>query len=379
MTTAILVFTFFLISSYCVLILRWNKAWNQIPVFKSDETHAPIKLSVIIAVRNEAPVIVNLLNSLLQQEYPKHLYEIIISDDHSGDNTIKITKDFFLKYQVDNGIVIEAKPGESSSKKEAISRAIEIAKGELIITTDADCIHASEWLKSIASYFNLHKPAMICGPVLMKGDETFIQQFQTLDYTSLQASGAASLFLNKPLLCSGANLTFTKHAFYDVNGFEDNLNIASGDDTFLMMKMHKKFPGKIHFLKSEQSIVHTSVSTTLKEFLRQRIRWVSKTKHYDNNYIKAIGGFIFLVNVFPFVLLLMGICKANLYYLLPVYLLVKTIADYFFLSNAGRFFHIRLYKLRFIASGIIYPFYMLALLAGFLRGSYQWKQRQHRI
>ncbi len=378
MITGILLLTSLILCTYCVLIFKWNTAWNKIPVFNPGEKYATIKLSVIIAVRNEAYVIVNLLNSLLQQDYPKDLYEIIISDDHSSDNTINIAKDFFLKHQVDNGIVIQAKPGESSSKKEAIKRAIDIAKGELIITTDADCIHASEWLKSIASYFNLYKPAMISGSVIMKGDNSFMQQFQTFDYLSLQASGAASLFLNKPLLCSGANLAFTKNAFYDVNDFEANLNIASGDDTFLMMKMHKKFPGKIHFLKSEQSIVITNVSPTIKDFLHQRTRWISKTKHYDNNYIKAIGGFIFLVNVFPFVLLLVGICDANLFYLLPVYLMVKIIADYFFLSNAGKFFNVSVNKIRFAAFGIAYPFYLLALLAGVLRGSYQWKQRHHR-
>ena len=161
MIMLIVLLSFLMISSYCLLIFKWNNAWNNIPVSNDSEKLATVMLSIIIPVRNEQANIVQVLNSLCNQNYPEHLFEIIISDDHSTDNTIKIAKDFFANQNNINGIIVETKTTDSSSKKEAIKRAIEIAKGELIITTDADCVHDVQWLQTFASYFILHQPVMI--------------------------------------------------------------------------------------------------------------------------------------------------------------------------------------------------------------------------
>ncbi len=368
--------SFLIISAYVALIVRWNKAWNKIPEDDFTQNKPTTKLTVIIPVRNEAANIEQVLNSIYQQDYPKHLVEIIVSDDHSDDETISIAKNFFATHNDTTGVIIEAN-SNSVSKKEAIKKAIGHANGELLITTDADCTHHPQWLQMLSNYFSLHKPVMICGLVMMKGNDSFLQQFQTMDYLSLQVCGAASLALTKPLLCSGANLAFTKKAFDEVNGYDDNVNIASGDDTFLMLKMNEKFPDRVRFIKSQKAIVTTSCSTTLKSFLHQRTRWVSKTNYYSNSFIKALGGFIFLVNCFFLVLLMLSFYNPFLFYLMLVYFFIKTIADYILLANAAKFFAVSIYKFGFLIMECIYPVYLLALLSGIVNGSYQWKMRKH--
>jgi len=378
MTALLATVSILLIIIYYLWIIRWNIAWNRLISYEATGLNATVKLSIIIPVRNEEANMEGVLNSLLAQHYPKHLMELIVSDDGSTDNTLKIAKQFFANHAQLNGSVIQQEhSSQSSSKKEALKRAIEKAGGELIITSDADCVHPVEWLQTIASYFSLHKPVMIVGPVVMRGDSSLLQQFQTLDYLSLQASGGASLALNQPLLCSGANLAFTKSAFYEVNGYEDNLHIASGDDTFLMLKMNKRFSGKVHFIKSKQAIVSTVCCASLSDFLQQRTRWISKTKQYSNKFITTIGTFFLLVNS-CFIFLLIGcIYNPTLLCLAVAYLLAKSIIDFVFLTSASKFFGFTINILSFLWMELLYTFYLLAVLKGFLSGSYQWKSRNH--
>ena len=371
------VLSFVMVSVYSFQLVKWKIAWSKIKEYHSGQTNFTTKVSIIIAVRNEETNIEQVLNSLLQQHYPKDFFEVIVSDDESNDQTVAKSKYFFSNRPELNGIVIEKQINISASKKEALKQAIEIAKGELIITTDADCLHHPEWLQTMVSYYVLHQPMMICGPVLMKGNDSLLQQFQTMDYLSLQISGAASLALNKPLLCSGANLAFTRNAFYNVNGYDDNLHIVSGDDTFLMLKMNERFPGKVHFIKSQKAIVTTKCSSTLKEFLQQRIRWISKTNYYSNSFITTLGRFVFLVNFLILILITTTAYNPALFIIAVTYLFSKTIADYHFLSQASKFFNISINKNSFMLMELFYPLYLIALFRGMLSGSYQWKERNH--
>src|SRR5688572_18854225 len=81
-------FLFFLLMVvYAVLIAYYHSAWNKLPEFALPEKQASVFISVIIAARNEENNIPHLLQSLQDQQYPKSLYEVIIVDDHSTDNT----------------------------------------------------------------------------------------------------------------------------------------------------------------------------------------------------------------------------------------------------------------------------------------------------
>ncbi len=85
---ALFFFLFFLFMVvYAVLINYYHSAWNQLPEFVPPGKAGPVFISVIIAARNEEQNIPTLLQSLYDQQYPKHLYEVIIIDDHSTDKT----------------------------------------------------------------------------------------------------------------------------------------------------------------------------------------------------------------------------------------------------------------------------------------------------
>src|SRR5690349_17947807 len=77
-----------LTAAYMLLMLIYRAGWSGQPVFRTPADYSPgTPVSVIIPARNEAAVIRACLRSVLDQDYPDHLLEVIVVDDHSEDDT----------------------------------------------------------------------------------------------------------------------------------------------------------------------------------------------------------------------------------------------------------------------------------------------------
>src|SRR5690606_17909477 len=161
-------------------------------------------------------------------------------------------------------------------KKAAIRTGLDYAKGDLIVTTDADCQMGANWLAVIEEFYHSQKLKMVIGPVALHAGDALFSQMQSIEFASLIGSGAASFKLGIPSMCNGANLAYSKEVFFEVNGFEDTMHLASGDDEFLMHKVVEKYPEKVSFLKNKEAVVKTNSMPDLNSFFNQRIRWASK-------------------------------------------------------------------------------------------------------
>jgi cellulose synthase/poly-beta-1,6-N-acetylglucosamine synthase-like glycosyltransferase len=281
------------------LIIVWlsNK-----PYQKQISTEPLMSISIIIPVRNEAKNIINLLKDLENQSYPKDRFEVIVADDDSTDGTFALLKDFqkitSLRLRINPLLPTE---NNVSPKKRAINSSIQLAYGDLIVTTDGDCRVEEHWLVTIAHFQAEKKAYLISSPVTFLNStdnaiQSLWQKIQTIEFSSLIGSGACAMFAGKPNMCNGANLAYLKSIFHEVGGFLGNENLASGDDEFLMHKIAAQFPAKVCFLKSQEAIVETQAHDSLKSFYYQRKRWASKWKHYNNLLTTALAVFIFLAN-----------------------------------------------------------------------------------
>lgn len=385
--------------AYAALILYYAFSWRQIPFFPGPTNHSllmpddtqPTILSIIIPARNEEKNIAACLDSICNQSYPTHLYEIIVVDDHSTDNTAAIVK----KYAAQNVKLISLKEviqGNiiNSYKKKAIEAAVAQAAGELIITTDADCVVQSHWLQTIDAFYKQTNAAFIAMPVSVECSKSFIEMFQALDFMTLQGITGASVYKHIHSMCNGANLAYTKEVFKQVNGFAGIDNIASGDDMLLMHKIYKEHPGKVFFLKSKEVIVQTAPVTTVKDFFNQRIRWASKADKYDDKRIFAVLLLVYLFNVALIILPVTAVF--NMQYAIPVafganvqislfsfwlaLLAAKTFVEVIFIFPVARFFNKQTLLWLF---PFFQPFHIAyTVIAGWLGkfGSYQWKERK---
>ena len=350
------------------LIYAWLKMRNNFTVNPSKKD---TKLTVIVPVRNETGNIAKLLEDFSNQDYPTENFEVIIANDASTDNTA----DLVLAYQETSNyrIILLNIFGEnnSSPKKRAIQKSIEISSGELIITTDGDCRVSSKWLSSIQQFYQSSEAKLISSPVTFIDENTFWNTAQIIEFGSLIGSGACAMYLQKPNMCNGANIAYTREIFEEVSGFAGNEHLASGDDEFLMHKIAQKYPDKVKFNCNIDSIVKTNSQPDFKHFYQQRRRWASKWKYYDNWQISALAIFIFMVNL--------GVILT--YFLFPLQhfltlLFLKFGAEFIFLSLIIKYLG---YKNKIFYIPIIqvfYPFYVVffGLLA---QGKgYEWKGRK---
>ncbi|MFA5971866.1 MAG: glycosyltransferase [Lentimicrobiaceae bacterium] len=294
----IIAFSSFILVSYLFLIAAISLGWWKLKVFTRTDLLPEVKVSIIVAVRNEAGNIITLLNSLSNQDYPSALCEIIIVNDQSDDQTAGLVEEFIAKYIDGKNLkLITLGENDTPGKKSAIARGIQASTGELIVITDGDCIAGRKWISNLASFYTKYRPQMILGPVRMIHGGSFFGKLQSLEFSSLLSAAAGSSSAGFPVLANGANIAFTRKAYESCGGFYGNAQYPSGDDMFLMMSIKKKFgPKAIRFLKSDDAIVNTPATPGLKPFFQQRMRWVSKSRGYTDTMLIATSIIVFLTN-----------------------------------------------------------------------------------
>ena len=110
----------------------------------------------MVAVRNEAGSLQELLNDLVQQDYPKAKLDITIVSDRSTDGTWDIIQDYAQLYPTVQGIKIENTDPKMTPKKHALTHGIKKTNGEIIISTDGDCSVPTGWIRSMVAVSYTH-------------------------------------------------------------------------------------------------------------------------------------------------------------------------------------------------------------------------------
>lgn len=329
-------------------------------------------ISIILPVRNEEKNIVLCLESLKKLDYPESLFEIILINDHSKDQTKNIAERFLKT--ISNLRIID-NPNNSQGKKSAITNGINHSKGEIIVTTDGDCIVPVSWLKNISAIFSDEMVEFAAGPVAYKKSNDMFRDFLEIEQISLQIISGGSMMIGIPLLCSGANLAYTKKFFSDCGGY-NNDKFASGDDMFLMKKAAKLQKGKIRFIPKKSSIVLTNSALGWSEAISQRGRWLSKFSAYRNSATGIIGILVFLAGLLPIILTVFSIVYPILLPVLISALIWKTLIDLLLLSLAVPFFREPRLLLLAPVAEIFYSFLAVFSTIAGLSGTYSWKGRK---
>lgn len=361
---------FFVLLMYTGVIFNANRLFIRLKLFQPIQyIYAPV--SIIIPARNEEENIGRCIDSLLMQDYPAGLMEIVVVDDQSDDRTAAIVE----QYQDPRVKLIRITAEEKCGKKSAVAKGIRTANNEIIVTTDADCSFQKNWLATIVTCKMERDAVMVAAPVAFRKEKLFLEIFQSLDFLSLQGITAVAVSNRLFNMCNGANLLYTKTAFEKVNGFEGIDQIASGDDMLLMEKIDKVFPNQISYCYAHAAIVETDSATGWKEFMQQRIRWASKARNYSSVSIRAMLLLVFLVNLIPAVFLCLSIIDLHYSKYALLFLLIKAFGELPFMLHVSMFFNKQRLIVWFIPSQIIHTFYTVFAAFFGLITRYEWKGR----
>lgn len=384
-------------AAYAVRMLQFRRAWTSAPnLYQASATplvaaqtklsvtanevavlgKTSLQLSVLIAARNEAHNLPLLLADLQRQRLTASEFEVIVVDDHSTDETAAVVSaaaqhsPFALRL-----LRLQDLSGPTrTGKKAALQEAIAAARAPWVVCTDADCRVSPDWL---LAHHAAHDAGahFVSGPVLLTG-RGVLAALQGLELAGLVASGAAGILLGAPTMCNGANLSYRRASFAAVNGFVGNTHVASGDDEFLLHKLHVAYLAGIRFLKHEQAIVRTAAQPTVRQLLRQRVRWASKWQHYRTAAPRRLAVLVLAANVALAAGLLVLPWQPGLGLWTTAAWVVKLGADVMFLMPVLWFFNRLRWLLWVPVLQLAYaPYALLVGVAG-LRGGYEWKGRQ---
>ena len=332
-------------------------------------------ISVIIPFRNEEKNILVNLKSIEGQDYPKEKFEIIYIDDSSEDNSLKLLQDNKI---ADNIKVLSVAKDFSISahKKRAVRYGIDNSIGEIIVTTDADCVHDTKWLLSLVSNLD-DATGFVSGPVEFIDGQTLFSKIQKLEFAGLIFTGAGLIGSGNPSICNAANIAYRRKAFDEVGGFKNQMGLSSGDDELLMQKIAKDTDYKVRFSVNKNSIVRTHSNKNIAEFYHQRKRWASKGLFYgDKNLIvKLILIFLFYIGL-VFQPILAITLSIYFYISLVASIFLKSVFEYLILRSGKKIlFNDLSLKPFFIAEFLQVPYIIIAGLVGAF-GNLKWKERK---
>ena len=365
-------------AAYGVLMALYTRGHWNLRAFVAKGKTPQTKFSIVIPARNEAANIENCIAGILAQNYPSHLFELIVIDDFSEDETANIVGSIALQYNNVRLLRLQDFTKDENIvayKKRAIEIAIEQANHPWIVTTDADCSFTNNWLASYDAYIQEHNCVMVAAPVSYKNTGSFLSVFQVLDFISLQGITAAAVGSGSHTLCNGANLCYSKEAFESVGKFSGIDHLPSGDDMLLMHKMKRSYPEKIGYLYAQDTVVTTAPSATLDLFIQQRIRWSSKALGYQDKIIFWILLLVYLVNFSLLVYLPVNLIETGNINNWLVFIGCKTLVELPFMYAAAKFFKQQKLLWWFL---FMQPFHILyTVVAGWFGtfGSYKWKGR----
>ncbi len=355
---------------------HYKQGWNALPAFKmTDGLDQEIAIDVILPARNEAQNIEACLRSIFKNDYS--LYKVWVVDDHSTDETVAVVKRLQQNHANLYLVQLSDELEGGQGKKAAIAAGIQRGSAQLIMTTDADSVVPETWLSIFAKFYQSHQFHCIGAPVNFYQEQNLMERFQSLDYQGMMLITGAGIQRQWMRMANGANLAYSREAYQKVNGFAGIDHLASGDDMLLMQKMAKAYPQGIGFIKNKAATVHTLAQPSWQHFIRQRLRWASKSAVYPEWKVTAALALVFFYCWTIIAALVFGLLYPSRF--LPLFFLlffIKTGVDYAFLKKATQFFERPDLLRNFLLQQILHITYIasVGLLANLVK-KYEWKGR----
>lgn len=366
---SILIIVFVALFSYYLryLYIFYQGLKVQYDNFREDKPF----VSIIIAAKNEEETLPELLSQLINQDYAKNKYEVIIADDESSDKTPEIVVSFQEYFDNLHLLPVKSAPKNVSRKKNALSQAVSVSKGEIIISTDADCQVKPSWISTMVKYFS-KDVGLVAGLSLpqQEANANFVQKFEYFDMLVLFTAAAGSIGAHKAFSCSGQNLAYTRQAFEQVGGYSSIKNYESGDDV-LLMQLLRKAGYRIRFAFDPKAYNTTVSEKNIINFLNQRIRWA--TNERPQSFLNR-EFLIYLIDVFLLNLVLITTLILNPVLFL-LYFIIKLSIEFTIINHGRKRFDLNISVMRsFPIWSILHPFYVVITGIGEKLNLFKWKK-----
>ncbi|WP_292389050.1 glycosyltransferase family 2 protein [Methanosarcina sp. UBA5] len=278
-------------------------------------------VSVVVGIRNEEKFIEECIESLLNLDYPRDSYEIIIVDGMSTDKT----RDIIQKYPVKLFL------NEKKNVAAARNLGVKNAKGELVAFTDGDCKVDPQWLKALVHEMQASPDDVVCfgGPNLIFDTDPVFGRVVGYAQESFLGSGGSAQSKNstkKHYVGSlpNCNAMYKKAAVQEAGGFDERFIV--GQDCDLNYRIGKK-GNKFLYIPKAQVLHHRR--GTFKSFSVRMFKygmWMAELFKKHGEFVRWYAFLPSIAIVFAVTLLI-----ASIKYSTPIVLLLALAVMYFIL------------------------------------------------
>jgi len=285
------------------------------------------RVSVIIPARNERENIGSCIESLLNQSYPKNLYEIIVVDDESEDDTRAIVE----KFQLGNSnIKLATTVGVKSKligRVKALNCGLAKASNEIVFITDADCKASYCWIEHTVGLFS-ECVGLVCGYSAIddEKEKNLWIKFQAIENIAFLTLCAGGINTGLVIGATGQNMAFRKNEFLKIGGFEIMQNVHTGDDVVFINNWKDLSGSAIKFSKSIESIVKVKPIRNISDLFNQHKRWLSSMPRL----VRRVQLFYLTISILN-ILIIIGtvslIFSSKLIIFLSISILIKLISE----------------------------------------------------
>jgi len=272
LTTILFATAYCVIQLICLLALLNKK--SDTPLFEQSSSELPA-ISILLAARNEEENIHKCLRAIYNLNYPIEKLQVLIGNDQSEDQTAEIV----LQYIVDKPhmqlVNISSSIGKARGKANVLAQLAHIASGDFFLITDADITVNKYWALELIHHFDGPMVGIVSGTTIVH-DRGFMGRMQEIDW--LYFMGLLKSFANLGLNCTavGNNMGISKHAYWDVGGYE-KLDFSVTEDYKIYKEVRKKGWQTKNIL-NRKSLNFSTATADFKLLMHQRKRWLTGAK-----------------------------------------------------------------------------------------------------
>ncbi|MCW3998819.1 MAG: glycosyltransferase [Candidatus Bathyarchaeota archaeon] len=279
----------FFITSYPIIpAAKFKQLEDHLP-----DNHASPLVSILVPAYNEQGVISRTLTSLVNLKYEHK--EIIVIDDGSSDLTRFVAKGY-----EDQGVKVVTKP--NGGKASALNYGLLFAKGDIVITIDADSMVTRDAVNKIVQAMESDpNNVAVAGNIKVLNSKSTLTKIQELEYImAINTIRRAFALFGAVMVIPGAFGAFKKKTVMEVGGYDTDTVTEDFDITIKLLKTR----GAVS--SSSTAHAYTEVPSSWKALYKQRVRWGTGTfqtliKHKDifaNSRYGALHSFVFPIMLF---------------------------------------------------------------------------------
>jgi cellulose synthase/poly-beta-1,6-N-acetylglucosamine synthase-like glycosyltransferase len=249
------------VSIYFLILVLLVYFKNKRTFFEYPQITKNYSVSVIIPAYNEEDTIEDTVKAVMNIDY-SNISEIIVVNDGSKDNTLKILKSLKIKYK---NLKIFDK--ENSGKADSLNQAVKICKGELVAVVDADSYPEKDSFSKIIGFFDDSRVGAATVSCFARNRKNFLEKLQVIDYKAISFVRKLLQYLESIYVIPGPLGMYRKKALLDIAGFDKNNLTEDIEATWHLI--HNGW--KIRMSLASQ--VSTTTPAKFKPWYAQRRRW----------------------------------------------------------------------------------------------------------